>query len=812
MPMTALKFKPGIVSDITSYSNEGGFVDGDKVRFRFGFPEKFGGWEKYSPNQYLGSARRLHNWVALDGSDFLGIGTHLKYYIEEGQTFNDVTPIRSTTALGDITFSASASENFDSTGGNSNDSTLVTVNDPAHGANEKDFVTFSGVAGLGGNVTAALLNAEHQITSIVSSNSYKITLSVLATGSDTGNGTFTDATCDYNDDPTITMDSTASLIVGGTVSGTGIPAGATVNSITDGTNFELSASTTGGSVTNGTLTFNNSKAVYQINVGLDVTVGGTGWGAGQWSGTTSGALATTINEGGTFSNSDTTLTVASSNPSHQIVTNDVIVVENELMLITNVSSNDLTVVRAYAGTGAASNVNTAGHGSGNAATDAVSHADGTLVRLAVGNADSANDFVGWGNAASVTVPGAQIRLWSHDNFGEDIIINPRDGGLFYWDKTNGLGNRAVELSATSTYSGETSVPTVAKQILVSDQDRHIIVFGCDGLGANSSAPQGNGIQDPLLIRFSSQENPVDFFPTATNTAGDLRLGGGSTFVQAVETKQQILVFTNKTLHAMKFIGPPFTFGLQELSKNITIMSPFSAVAVEDAVFWMGVDTFYVYAGGQTAQLQCTVKDKVFLDFNFEERDKVHVGLNSEFSEILWFYPSAAGTQIDKYVAYNYLEKVWYYGTLARDAWIDRGIRNLPQATDNQFLYNHETGFDDDGSAMTSFIESSPIDIGDGDKFLFLKQVIPDITFNGSTSLNPDVSFTMKARNNPGANFNESTSSTTTRSATSPVEQFTEKLNYRLRGRSFSLRIDSTSLGTKYKLGTPRVDIREDGRR
>ena len=263
---------------------------------------------------------------------------------------------------------------------------------------------------------------------------------------------------------------------------------------------------------------------------------------------------------------------------------------------------------------------------------------------------------------------------------------------------------------------------------------------------------------------------------------------------------------------MKFIGPPFTFGLQELSKNITIMSPFSGIAVEDAVFWMGVDTFYVYSGGQTVQLPCTVKDKVFLDFNFEERDKVHVGLNSEFSEILWFYPSSAGTEIDKYVAYNYLEKVWYYGTLVRQAWLDRGIRTLPPATGNQYLYNHEVGFDDDGSAMTSFIESSAIDIGEGDKFLFIKQVIPDITFNGSTSVNPDVSFTMKSRNNPGANFNETTQVTTQRSATSPVEQFTEKLNYRLRGRSFALRIDSTSLGTKYKLGTPRVDIRQDGRR
>ena len=716
MPMTALKFKPGVVSDITPYSNEGGFVDGDKVRFRFGFPEKFGGWERVTSNTYEGSARRLHNWVALDGSDFLGIGTHLKYYIEEGQTFNDITPIRNTTGAGDITFAAT------------NESTTITVTDPAHGANEKDFVTFSGASSLGGLITATILNAEFQITKLISSNAYEITSSVAANSSDTGNG--------------------GSSVVG----------------------------------------------AYQLNVGLDNTVGGTGFGAGQWSGTTSGALATQLAEA--LDASETAIDVDSATG---ITAGDLILIDEELITVGTISSNTL-------GTGGGPSTR------GASGTDAATHADNTLVRLATGNADSSNDFVGWGNAASVTVPGAQIRLWSHDNFGEDIIINPRDGGIFYWDKTNGLGNRAVELSATSTYSGETSVPTIAKQVLVSDQDRHVIVFGCDGLGANSSATQGNGVQDPLLIRFSSQENPVDFFPTATNTAGDLRLGGGSTFVQAVETKQQILVFTNKTLHAMKFIGPPFTFGLQELSKNITIMSPFSAIAVEDAVYWMGVDTFYVYSGGQTIQLPCTVKDKVFLDFNFAERDKVHVGLNSEFTEILWFYPSSTGTQIDKYVAYNYLEKVWYYGTLARDAWIDRGIRDLPQATGASLLYNHEVGFDDDGSAMTSFIESSAIDIGDGDKFVFLKQVIPDITFNGSTSVNPEVAFTMKSRNNPGANFNESTQATAQRSATSPVEQFTEKLNYRLRGRSFALRIDSTSLGTKYKLGTPRVDIREDGRR
>jgi len=711
MPITKLKFKPGIVSDITSESNEGGYVDGDKVRFRFGFPEKIGGWSKYSENTFQGSARRLHNWVALDGSDFMGVGTHLKYYIEEGQTFNDITPIRATTSAGEVIFSAT------------DGSTTITVTDTAHGANENDFVTFSGAVTLGGDITADVLNQEYQITRLISSNSYEITSSIAANASDTGNG-------------------------GASVVGT-----------------------------------------YQINTGLDVTVGGTGWGAGQWSGTTSSALATQLNEALDASETD----VDVDDETGMTTEGDVILVGNELMRVTaSADDNTMVVTRGHSG------------------TTATTHADNTLVRLALGNEDPENDFIGWGNAASVTVPGAQIRLWSHDNFGEDLIINPRDSSLYYWDKSNGLGTRTVELS---TLAGtKTSVPQKAKQILVSDQDRHVIAFGCDGLNTSNTAIQGNGVQDPLLIRFSSQESPLEWFPTATNTAGDLRLGGGSTFVQAVEAKQQILVFTDKTLHAMKFIGPPFTFGLQELSKNITIMSPYSAIAVEDAVFWMGVDTFYVYGGGQTIQLPCTVKDKVFLDFNFEERNKVHVGVNSEFSEILWFYPTQNSLEIDRYVAYNYSEKLWYYGTMVRQAWIDRGIRTLPIATGGQYMYNHEVGYDDDGSAMTSFIESAPIDIGDGDKYVFLTEVIPDITFNGSTSLNPDVDFTVKAKNFSGGNFLQTQSGTTQRTATSPVEQFTEKLNYRLRGRSFALRIDSTSLGTKYKLGTPRASIREDGRR
>ena len=755
MPLTKLQFKPGINQEVTSYSNEVGWRDCDKIRFRFGYPEKLGGWEKFSSSTYLGSARALHNWIALDGSNYLGVGTHLKYYIEEGGAFNDITPIRLTTSAGDVTFAAATSKNFKSVStAVSNDSTIVTVTETQHGAVENDFVTFSGVdavgLGSGGNISKAILEAEHKITAVLDASTYEITLGVAA--------------------------GSTSLIASSSDSANGNTGGGTV-------------------------------AVYQINVGLDTTVGGTGWGAGLYGGVSAGASEATINEGGTFSNSDTTLTVSAG---HGIVASDFILVDNEIMKVTNVSTNDLTVVRAHAGTGADSNVNTAGHGGGNAATDAATPANGATVTLSKGNTNSDNDYFGWGDPASGGLTTTtQIRLWSHDNFGEDLLINARDSNIFYWDRTNNLSTRAVELS---TLSGtKTSVPQKAKQVLVSDQDRHVIVFGADGLGANSSATQGDGVQDPLLIRFSSQENPIDFFPTTTNTAGDLRLGAGSTFVQAVETKREILVWTDTALFSMRFIGPPFTFGLSQLASNITIMGPNAAVSTEDVVYWMGIDNFYVYAG-RTQQLPCSVRQKVFGDFNRSESDKVTSGINSEFSEIFWFYPSANATENDKYVIYNYGEKVWYFGSLSRTAWLDRGTRANPLAAGNQYIFNHEIGFDDDGSAMTSFIESAAIDIGDGDKFTYIRRVIPDLTFLGSTNLSsPQAVFTVKSRRFPGASFDNTDSGTAIGSISSDVETFTEQLHIRSRGRSFALRVESTALGTKWKLGSPRVDLRPDGR-
>ena len=762
MPLTKLQFKPGVNQEVTSYSGEGQWRDCDKIRFRFGYPEKLGGWVKYSENTYLGTARRLHNWVALDGSNFLGIGTTFKYYIEEGTEFNDVTPVRKSTT-NSTTFAAT------------NGSSTITVTESGHGATDGDFVTFSSAVSLGGLVTASVLNAEHQVVNVINGNTYTITVSVTANSSDTGNG---------------------------------------------------------GSATD---------AVYQINSGSDSAVGGTGWGAGNWGGFTGTALQTTINEGAEYSDSDTTLTVTSASG---IVATDTLLIEEEILLVTNVSSANLTVTRAQSG------------------TTAVAHADGTTVFLATGNADSANDFSGWGSAAS----GGQIRLWSHDNFGEDLLMNVRDGAVYYWDKSDGLSNRAVELTSEGTFTdstvdtdGDTTLamdsttnvkigflisgtdipsgafvtainsngtaftisaaatgttsnltatftpqtPSVAKQILVSDIDRHVIAFGCN--------PVGSSVQDPLLIRFSSQEDFLDWYPHAGNTAGDLRLGSGSEFVQAIETKREILVFTDKSLHSMRFIGPPFTFGLTQLASNITIASSASAAATEDLVFWMGIDNFYVYAG-QTAQLPCSVKEKVFLDFNTEQAQKVVAGVNSEYSEVFWFYPSASSNENDRYVIYNYGQKIWYFGTMVRTAWIDRGIRTFPIGAGESYLFNHESGYNDDTSAMTSFIESSVIDIADGDKFHFIRRVVPDISFAGSeSSATPSATFTIKSRNFPGTDFGDTNAGSVTRTASSPVELFTEQIHIRSRGRSFAFRIESTDSGTKWKLGNPRVDIRPDGR-
>ena len=407
------------------------------------------------------------------------------------------------------------------------------------------------------------------------------------------------------------------------------------------------------------------------------------------------------------------------------------------------------------------------------------------------------------------------------NFGEDLVLNVQDEGVFYWDASavSALDTRAVKLS---TLAGAKSCPTKATKVIVSDRDRHVIAFGADGLGFTSSSTDGSGIQDPLLIRFSSQENPVDWYPTSTNTAGDLRISSGSKIIQALETRQQILVFTDKSLHAMQYLGPPFTFGISMISENITIANPLSAIAVDDMVMWMGEEEFYIYTG-QVQKLPCSVRAYVFNDFNQDQAEKVTAAVNSSFSEIWWFYPSATVTNgiinqdIDKYVVYNYQEQVWYYGNLSRTAWIDRGIGQYPiAASSDGYLYYHEFG-QDDGSvnppaAITSYIESSQMSIGAGDNFVLLSKLIPDVTFDGSSSPSPNVDFTLETRRFPGSDYDQTTVSNVIRSSTVPVEQFTDQVRLRMRGRSFALKIESDNTGVEWRLGTPRVELRPDGRR
>lgn len=732
MPYTDLKFKPGINKEITPYSEENGWVDCDKVRFRFGYPEKLNGWEKNSTDTFLGLCRGLHEWVALNGESFLGVGTEQKYYIKQGTAYNDITPIRLTTSAGDVTFSAT------------DGSSTITVTDTNHGCVANDFVTFSGAVSLGGNITANVLNQEYQVVSVIDSNSYTITARTVST--------------------------IQSITASGGLSQTEV----TANSSDTGNG--------GGSVV----------GAYQIGTGLNSAVSGTGFGAGLMGGTNNNALQTTLNEGGTLSDSDTTITLTSTTG---IVASDVILIGGtELILVGGVSSNDLT-----------------GCTRGHQGTTASSHADGSVVRLAFGNADSEHDFNGFGNgvATGIQDPTTNLRIWSHDNFGEDLIFCERNGNIYYWDKTNGVSTRAVELS---TLSGTPrSVPQKAKQVLMSDVDRHVIAFGCDALGSPTDT-QGDGVQDPMLIRFASQANPIDWYPTATNTADSLRIDSGSEIVQAVETRQQILVLTDTALYAMQYVGAPYQFNIGLISSNITIAGPNAAVAVGDSVYWMGKKEFYVYSGS-SQRLPCTVRDFIFDDFNTSQEEQVFAGSNVSFGEIWWFYPSASATNNDRYVVYNYQENIWYVGTLDRTAWLDRGVSSLPVATGtDNYLFNHEVGAKADGQAMTSFIESGDLGLGEGNSFTFLTRVLPDLNFRETNVNNTSVDFIFSAKNAPGQTAQTTETDTVTKTSNTPVDQYTNQYQTRLRGRSFTFKVQSTDADVLWRLGIPRVDIRPDGRR
>ena len=696
MPLQKILFKPGVNRENTRYTTEGGWYEGDKIRFRQGNPEVIGGWEPLSSITYQGVCRSLWNWTSLGGSNLIGVGTNLKFYILQGTEYYDITPIRLTTAAGDVTFVG-------------NGTTTVTVTDASHGCVTGDFVTFSGATG----TYAATLNAEFQVT-VLTANTYTI--------------------------------STAPTVV--------------------------AAGATGGSSVVGT---------YQVNVGPATPVPLTGWGAGSW-----GQTGTT-----------------------------------------------------------------------------------------------------WGNSGTSTTA---LRLWNQNNYGEDLVFGPRSGGLYYWTQNNGTGVRGVLLntlggtvsftsasptvvtssviytegaalqfaattalptgiSAATTYyaydvNGNTfklldsagneintsstgtgvyvslivDVPTVQNNLAVSDTSRFIITFGCNDYGETEL--------DPMLIRWSAQNDPYNWTPDATNQAGFIRISHGSEIVAVVQTRQEVFVLTDSAAYSLQYLGPPYVWAPQLLGDNISVMSPNAAVIASGIVYWMGVDKFYSY-DGRIQTLNCDLRRYVFSDINQEQALQVFSGTNEGFNEVWWFYCSANSTTVDRYVIYNYLEKIWYYGTMERTAWLDSGLQPYPIAakytssTATGVMLNHETGLNDNttgtATAINAYISSSEFDIGDGHNFGFVWRVLPDLTFENAESTPagalPTVSMTLYGLANSGSGVISTASQPVAKSNTYVItEQFTGQIFTRMRGRQMIFKISSNQVNTCWQLGAPRIDIRPDGRR
>lgn len=693
MPLQKIQLKPGVDREGTTYSNEGGYYACDKVRFRSGFPEQIGGWTRMNNNVFLGTARALINWITLAFENYVGVGTNLKYYIEKGGTYYDITPIRVTTVLvnplttgystldggiaaADLSLTLVAGTSFAPSGvikigteeiyyalksGNvlssltrgynsttaashstaaAVGSSTVIVTDSTSSQADGDFVTFSGSAAIGG-IAAATINQEYQVILPVS-GVYAVQTTEFATSQVTGGG------------------------------------GATVT------------------------------ADYQIHIGLATYTLGVGWGAGTW-----------------------------------------------------------------------------GRGT-------------------------------WGSATTIGV-GQQLTLWSHDNFGEDLLLAPRGGAIYYWDASVGLATRAKLLSDLSTAAGYagTFVPTKTNQVMASGVSRFTIA-----LGANSYDPTSASTAfDPMFVRWSAQENPYEWVPAITNQAGEQRLSQGSTIMHGEVGRQEILIWTDSSLYSMQYIGPPYVFGFNMLSDNTSIISPNATATVNNVSYWMGVDKFYTYTG-RVDTLPCTLRQYIFSDINRDQAYQVVAGTNEGYNEIWWFYCSAASTTIDRYVIYNHLEQIWAYGTMSRTAWLDSSLRPFPMGVDeNSRVVYHETSANnesgDDPVALSSYIESSDFDIGDGHNMAFVWRIIPDVNFTNSdppVGLPPQVLLSLIPRRFSGSPYTTADAPTVTRTATIPVEEYTGQVYTRIRGRQMKMRIESNRLGTRWQLGSTRVDTRPDGRR
>jgi len=855
MPLQKLQFRPGVNREGTTLSNEGGWYDCDKIRFRSGYPEKIGGWQAdggiaaitdpvttlvstsglttaatvtSGTGAYWGIAKAMWNWINLTGYNLLAVGTNLKYYIQNssGGAYNDITPIRLT--------SASVATAFTTT----NASTSVIVNDPGHGAQVGDFVNITSVSGTVNGIPATDLTGEFQIVSYVSSSQYTVTAKSAATSSSTSAVT---ATFNYQ---LTTGNTTFSYGTGWGVGGWGGSSGPTSSSTINGGTAVTASSTTAITLTS-TTGFNNGAASMTsstisatgvltvgtlasgtIYVGMAIT--GSGVAGGTY-------ILSNVSGTGTGSiwNTNTTTAVASTTITGG---GGVVFIGIETITYTTVSGSTLagTITRGVSN------------------TPASAHATGELVSQFPSTAS------GWGLSAPAGLSvGIQLRLWSQSNYGEDLVFNPRGGAMYYW-ANNGSPNvydrgqivkaSTAVVTKSGSFTPDATCPSVANFVLVSDASRFTFAFGCN----DPTGVYATTAQDPMQVRWSDQNTLAVWTPSITNQAGGIRLSHGSTIVTAIQTRQEILVITDAAIYSFQYLGAPYVWGNQILADNISIVSPNAVQVVNNVTYWMGADKFYMYSG-RVETLPCALRQYIYGNINLTETFQIHCGTNEGYNEIWWFYPSITGTTstgengtgtpaspnalIDRYVIYNHLERTWYYGTFngttarPRTAWLDSPLRAEPMAaigynsgggyTNGAVVY-HETTVDNNETstpvAIESYVQSSDFDIGDGHNFGFIWRLSPDITFDGSTSAAPSTNFTVRPRQNPGANYGssdnpfvnsvQSYASTTTYN----VQQFTQQVYVRIRGRQMAFRISSTDLGTQWQLGSPRIDVRPDGRR
>ena len=702
MALKKLTLKAGVNKENTRYTNENGWYVSDKMRFRQGTPEKIGGWVRISATTFLGVCRSLWNWVTLASLNLIGVGTNLKFYIESGGAYNDITPIRSTVTINNNPFALTAS-------------TTVTVTDTAHGCYTGDFVTFSGatdIGGVGTNVTASVLNQNFQVT-VVDSNTYTIVISV-------------------------TPNATA-----------------------------IAASPGGGA---------GVIAAYEIHAGPAYAIALTGWGGGAWGSGTWGFGTNSVNAIQLWSQNNFGEDLIYAPRGGGIYYWSAQIGVAPLVFTVTIASPG--VLTAALRNGTAVVLNTTG---------------ALPTGLSVGVVYYVVGSTGTTCNLSLTFGGAAINT-----------SGTQSG-------TQTISARGIDITQLG---GASDCPIIQNTIFVADVSRFVFAFGCNDYGST--------VQDPMLVRWSDQESVTQWTPSATNQAGSIRLSHGSEIITVVQTRQEIVVFTDSSLYSLQYQGPPVVWSSQLLGDNISIIGPNAAVVASGVIYWMGVEKFYKY-DGRTQTLRCDLRQHIFQDINLAQASQVFAGTNEGFNEVWWFYCSQNSNEIDLYVTYNYLEDVWAYGTLDRTAWLDSGLRDHPLAATYSYnLVNHEQGNDDNESGtpapITAIIGSAEFDIDDGDHFGFVWRMLPDITFRGSDTASPQVTMTLIPMQNSGSGYNNpislggNSNATVTRTSTSVIEQFTGQVYVRVRGRQMIMQVESTQLGCAWQLGSPRIDIKQDGRR